>query len=81
MMIYFPRTQHSDKPAMGQKRNQGQIVVEYVLLLVVTIIIAVALTKGLVGTSGDAPDEQGVIVQKWYQLISIIGSDRADSVD
>lgn len=55
--------------------SRGQIVVEYVLLLVIAVGIAAFLTKSLV--SRDL-DNGGVLTMKWHAIINTIGSDLPD---
>lgn len=61
----------------GQRKNEenGQIIVEYVLLLVVAVSIAVLITSLLVSRSADEP---GYLIVKWKQIIDAIGSDVVD---
>lgn len=56
-------------------RQAGQIVVEYVLLLAISVGLAVFITKALVGRN---PDDPGIITQVWSQLNQAIGADLAD---
>lgn len=55
--------------------NRGQIVLEYILLMLVAITIAVLITKQLVGRN---PDNPGVVIQKWSQITQVIGADQSD---
>lgn len=55
--------------------KRGQIVVEYILLLVIAVGVAALLTKQLVGRSTDNP---GLIVQKWNAILQTIGTDIPD---
>jgi hypothetical protein len=80
-VFHCSQGEHSEKLTGGQKRNQGQIVVEYVLLLVVTVSIAVLLTKGLIGRNPDDLESNGVMIQKWEQLRNAIAQDRIDTVE
>lgn len=50
--------------------QRGQVVVEYVLLLVIVVTLAVLLTKSLVSRNAD---DAGIITSKWYQIITAIG--------
>ena len=59
-------------------RNQsGQIVLEYVLLLVIGVAVAAALTTFLVSRN---PQSVGMIVLKWTEITRTIGSDTADDL-
>jgi uncharacterized protein (UPF0333 family) len=59
---------------LGQ--NKGQIVVEYVLLLLVAVALALLLVRGLVGNG----DSKGVIIQAWSGLVDFVRNDKADDV-
>lgn len=62
----------------GWKQNQrrlnqkGQIVVEYVLLLVVIVGVAMILIGGIVSRDEDDP---GFLIEKWQEINETIGSD------
>lgn len=58
-------------------RETGQIVVEYVLLLVVGVSIAALITSTMVSRNPDSP---GFLVQKWVALIQFVGEDTADDL-
>lgn len=55
-------------------RTRGQVVVEYVLLLIVAVIIVGALIAGLVSRDG----EPGLLVKAWQSILTAIGSDTTD---
>jgi hypothetical protein len=57
--------------------ERGQIVVEYVLLLVVGVAIAVLITSMMVSRSADSP---GFLIKKWGDIVKLIGSDTADDL-
>ncbi|MBO9667559.1 MAG: hypothetical protein J7501_12190 [Bdellovibrio sp.] len=56
--------------------NRGQIVVEYVLLLVVAVGLAALLVSQLVSRNADDP---GVLTLKWHELLKTVGDDLPDS--
>ena len=56
----------------ASKYNHGQVVVEYVLLLVVSVALATLLIKQLANRD---PDNAGVITTKWHQILVEIGRD------
>lgn len=56
------------------KNNKGQILVEYLLLMVIAIACATILTKKLI-SRGSNP---GYIIQMWNKVIVIIGNDLPD---
>jgi hypothetical protein len=58
------------------KNQRGQVVVEYVLLLIVLIAVAAALMKGLVGTQ----DNKGAVLKTWSGLLTTIAEDIPDRV-
>lgn len=57
---------------MNQK---GQIVVEYVLLLVVAVSISAMLVSNLVSRD---PDNPGLLSSKWHSILMTIGDDVPD---
>ncbi len=57
--------------------DRGQIVVEYVLLLAIGVSVAILLTSTMVSRD---PNNPGFLVQKWYDIIQLIGSDMADDL-
>ena len=60
------------------RRNQrGQIVVEYVLLLVIGVGVAVLITSQMVSRNADSP---GFLVKKWVDILKVIGSDTPDDL-
>lgn len=58
------------------RNTRGQVIVEYLLIMVLMVAIAATLTKKLVGRGDD--DNQGVIVKSWSRLIKTIGNDLPD---
>lgn len=52
--------------------TRGQVVVEYVLLLIVAVGIAALITSLIASRN---PDEPGIIVAKWHEILKTIGSD------
>ena len=65
---------------MRENRNKGQIVVEYILLLVIGVALALIITRLMVNRSNN-PAEQGFLIKKWYQIVETIGSDKADDIE
>lgn len=55
--------------------KKGQIVVEYVLLLVVAVGLSAFLVSQLVSRNRDEP---GILVAKWYAIQKVIGDDVPD---
>ena len=66
---------HSLKP--NQWAGKGQIVVEYILLLVIGVGLATLLIALLVNRNPESP---GVVIQKWNSIIRMIGVDYADDL-
>lgn len=68
-------------PAIGQspstklRNDSGQIMLEYILLLTISVSVAIYLNKQLVSKD---PDNAGVITSAWSQINSAIGADIAD---
>ena len=62
----------------GSRRNErGQVVVEYVLLLVASVTIALVITRLMVGRD---PGNPGFVISAWNSIVQEIGADRADDV-
>lgn len=60
--------------ALGQS---GQIVVEYLLLLVVAVGLATLITKTMINRDESNP---GIVLSAWRDLLTAIGSDKADDI-
>jgi Flp pilus assembly pilin Flp len=58
----------------SRNSEAGQMLVEYVLLLVVAITIAFLIRSTLVKTSAD-PESSGAVQQRWNSLGNAIGND------
>jgi len=57
------------------QRRKGQVVVEYVLLLIIAVSIAGLVLKGCVSRK---QDEAGVVIQFWDEMLNVVGADEAD---
>lgn len=57
-----------------QSQN-GQVAVEYILLLAVGVAIWLVVMNGLVSRNPQSP---GLVIKKWQQIIEVIGKDRAE---
>jgi uncharacterized protein (UPF0333 family) len=55
--------------------QRGQILVEYLLLMVIAVGCATLLTKQLVNRNADSP---GIIIKAWNGIISTISKDLPD---
>tara|TARA_Y100000031_G_C8027798_1_gene295703 strand:+ start:326 stop:538 length:213 start_codon:yes stop_codon:yes gene_type:complete len=60
------------------KSRSGQIVVEYLLLLVVATVIALLISSQMVSRNSEAP---GFLIQQWNMIITTIGADYADDIE
>lgn len=59
------------------RNNSGQILVEYILLLLIAVSSAMILTTALVGRRADV-DNSGIIIKSWHKIITAIGNDLPD---
>jgi hypothetical protein len=73
---YIPLPQPTRKPKFRQSES-GQIVVEYILLLVVAVALAALITSKMVSRN---PSNEGFLIQAWDGMIKAIGADTADDV-
>ncbi len=63
---------------MKSRRDSGQILIEYVLLLMIGVTIGNILVKQLTAFSDD-PDKRGIIINRWIQIWDAIGKDTPDN--
>lgn len=68
------------KNKLGQSTESGQIVVEYILLMMIGVVAATLLVSQLVGRR-DKDDPDGVLLKTWNKIIIIIGNDLPDCSD
>ncbi len=61
---------------MKLRSNKGQILVEYILLMVIAVSCATLLTKKLVGRGDDS--SRGIVIKQWDRIINAIGNDLPD---
>jgi hypothetical protein len=61
-----------------RKSQSGQIVVEYVLLLVVATAIAVIIMTTLVKRDTSEPENSGALIRKWKTLQNGVATDSQD---
>jgi hypothetical protein len=57
--------------------NSGQVVVEYILLLVIGVAIAMLITTQMVSRDPNSP---GFLVKKWQEILVTIGNDYPDDM-
>jgi hypothetical protein len=67
----------SSSPQTTRRGESGQIVVEYVLLLVIAVGVATLITSQMVSRNPNSP---GFLIAKWVQIIQAIGTDTADDL-
>jgi len=60
------------------KNSAGQVVVEYVLLMVVSVAIAALVIRQL---GSRDPDEPGLIIVKWQEVLQAVGKDIPDKCE
>ena len=58
--------------------SRGQVVVEYILLLMVGVIIATLITNFMVSRNSEEP---GFLIKKWREIIRFIGEDYPDEIE
>lgn len=58
----------------NSKNQRGQILIEYVLLLLIGLMIGNILVRQLTRFSDD-PEQRGVIIQRWIKIWEAIGKD------
>ncbi len=57
------------------KKNAGQIAVEYVLILFISITLATIAVKSLISRDENEP---GSLINAWNRILGVIGNDLAD---
>lgn len=79
MFVVIPYVFSKFKKWKGQSQlaQSGQVVVEYVLLLVVGVSIAILITTLMVNRS---PDNPGFLVKKWRQIVETIAQDKTEDL-
>ena len=66
------------KKLFGQLRSaRGQIVVEYVLLLIIAVSIAMLITSLMVSRNAESP---GFLIKTWRVMLDTMGADPADDL-
>lgn len=64
-----------------KKKNSGQVVVEYILLMFVAITVAMAVISQLIKRDSGASQSNpsgGVIIKKWIQILDSIATDEPE---
>ena len=67
---------HSIRPRARRQSESGQLVIEYVLLLVVSLGIAILMTNMMVSRA----DPEGFVISALKSILTAIASDRADDI-
>ncbi len=68
-----------DSPKKSVKDGQeGQLIIEYVLLLTVVTLLASQIIGLMIG-QGATADEQGLVIRKWSSVINAIAADLIDN--
>lgn len=57
--------------------ERGQVVVEYVLLLVASVTLAMLITRLMVGRD---PGNPGFVISAWNTIVEEIGADKPDDI-
>ena len=57
---------------MKSKSESGQIIIEYILLMVIVVGIAAVIVRGVVHRDKSDP---GFLIQAWSELVQTIGED------
>jgi hypothetical protein len=68
----WTRRQESKKKPSSLNNQSGQIILEYILLLFISVSIATFLTRQLINRN---PDKPGIITGAWSAMNQAIGSD------
>jgi hypothetical protein len=61
-----------------RQNNSGQIIIEYVLLLVMAVTIATILTRAMIRKDPSSP---GFVISAWNAVLKEIGQDKPDDLD
>lgn len=77
-MSRLSRFHHSMSAGRRRQSESGQIVVEYVLLLIVAIAFALLITNMMVSRTDGS---EGFVVSSWKRIIQAIATDKADGID
>lgn len=56
--------------------NKGQVLVEYMLLLLISVSFATLLVSKLISRKDG--DGQGIIIQSWSKMLETLGNDLPD---
>lgn len=63
---------------MRQRNSQsGQILVEYVLILVILVAISTTIVSRMIGRDPESP---GFVIASWNAIANVIAQDNPDSI-
>ena len=68
-------SKHGKRKRGLRQSDSGQIIVEYVLLLVLSVSLAIIISKTMISPR---PDNPGFILSAWDAMVKQIGIDYAD---
>lgn len=68
---------NQDRMKSAVKNKKGQVIVEYLLLMVIAIGLATFMTKKLIYRNVNEP---GIIIGAWNKILISIGNDIPDCV-
>lgn len=57
--------------------QRGQVVVEYILLLIIGVGVATLITSQMVSRN---PESLGFLIKKWVSILQTIGKDTPDDL-
>jgi hypothetical protein len=72
------RLDSNSSQQITRRGQRGQIVVEYVLLLVIGVAVATLITSQMVSRD---PNKPGFLIAEWLTILKTIGSDTADDLN
>ena len=72
----FCRSPRKNSSKVGD-RQSGQIVVEYILVLIVAVALAFVIVRGFINRE---EGNEGLVIQAWMRMLGAIGSDTADDI-
>lgn len=77
-MVRLSRSHDSIGRRLRRQSESGQIVIEYVLLMVAAIGIALVMTNLMVSR---ADGQEGFVIKSWRGMVEAIATDKADGID
>ncbi len=63
---------------MKLKNNRGQVIIEYILLMIIVVGIAAVIISGVVSRDESEP---GFLIKAWNELVITIGNDCVDNCE